>query len=216
MHNKIKTVYMILLAAIVWFALCLQFYISIEQYLTVGRTLGGAIIQLLAYYTIQNNLLVAVALTAMLIAPKSAWGRFFSNPSVITAIAVYITIVCLVYQLVLRGQHTPVGLFRLADELLHTFNPPAFVLFWLIFVPTGIIRWVKAVNWLLYPLLYCFTILIRGYLSGYYPYSFIDGNKLNPQQIFINCVFLLLAFLGIGLLLIAIARFFKRGLVRQF
>jgi hypothetical protein len=214
MKNKVKTVYMALLAVIVWFALCLQLYISTEKYLATGRTLGGAIVQLLSYYTIQNNLLVAMSLTAILLAPQSTWGKFFAKPSVITAIGVYITIVFLVYQLVLRGQHIQVGLFKLTDELLHTFNPPAFVLFWLIFMPTGKISWVKAINWLLYPLIYCFYILIRGYISGYYPYSFIDGNKLNPQQIFTNCVFLLFAFLAIGLLFIAIARSFKQSAVK--
>jgi hypothetical protein len=199
------------LATIAWCALCLQFYISIEKFLGSGRTLGGAIVHLLSYFTIQGNLLVALSLTTILLVPASALGRFFAKPSIITSIGVYITIVFLVYQLVLRGQHTPVGLFKLADELLHTFNPAAFVLFWLIFIPTGRIAWLKALTWLVYPLLYCFYILIRGYISGYYPYSFIDGNKLNGQQIFINCVFLLFAFLSIGLLFIAIARLFKKG-----
>jgi hypothetical protein len=211
MKNKIKIIYMATLAIIAWFALCLQFYISIAQFLSTGRTLGGAIVHLLSYYTIQNNILVALSVTLLLLAPASAWGKFFSRSSVITAIAVYITIVCLVYQIILRPQHTPVGLFKLADELLHSLDPAMFILFWLIFIPKTKLLWAKAINWLLYPLLYCFYVLIRGAISGYYPYSFIDGNKLSYEQIFINSVFLLFAFLSVGLLFIGISRLTQKN-----
>jgi hypothetical protein len=69
----------------------------------------------------------------------------------------------------------------------------------------------KAINWLLYPLLYCFYILIRGAMSNYYPYSFIDGTKLTYSQITVNCFFLLLAFLTLGLLFIGISRRAQKG-----
>jgi hypothetical protein len=189
MRNNIKLAYMAFLAIMVWVALVIQFYISIEKYLSQGRSLGGAIVQLLSYFTIENNILVALSLTALLLFPTSKLGRFFSKPSVLGAITMYITIVCLVYQLVLRGQHVQLGWFRFCDEILHSISPPMFVLFWLLFVPRANIAWGKAINWLLFPLLYCFYILIRGAISNYYPYSFIDGTKLTYGQITINCFF---------------------------
>ncbi|MBC7401229.1 MAG: Pr6Pr family membrane protein [Mucilaginibacter sp.] len=206
MKNKIKIVYMALLAIMVWVALIIQFYISTEKYLSQGRTFGGAIVQLLSYFTIENNILVALALTALLLWPASKLGRFFSKPSVLGAITMYITIVCLVYQLVLRGQHTQYGWFRFCDEILHSISPPMFILFWLLFIPKANLSWAKAINWLLFPLLYCFYILIRGAISNYYPYSFIDGTKLTYPQITINCFFLLLAFLSLGLLFVGITK----------
>jgi hypothetical protein len=211
MRNNIKLAYMAFLAIMVWVALVIQFYISIEKYLSQGRSLGGAIVQLLSYFTIENNILVASSLTALLLFPTSKLGRFFSKPSVLGAITMYITIVCLVYQLVLRGQHVQLGWFRFCDEILHSISPPMFVLFWLSFVPRANIAWGKAINWLLFPLLYCFYILIRGAISNYYPYSFIDGTKLTYGQITINCFFLLLAFLSVGLLFIGTTRIAKKG-----
>jgi hypothetical protein len=210
MKNTIKTAYMSLLAAIIWLALFIQFYISTVKMLSEGRTLGGAIVHLWSFFTIQNNFLIALALTVLLLWPASKWGRFFSNPSVLTAMGVYIIIVCLVYQLILRPQHTQYGWFKFCDEIFHSISPPMFILFWLIFTDKPRIPWTKAFNWLLYPLLYCFYILIRGAISHYYPYSFINGNKLTYMQIFINCIFLLIAFLSFGLILIVVTRLQKK------
>jgi hypothetical protein len=211
MKTSVRIIYMIILAVMVWLALGIQFYISTEKYLANGRTFGGAIVQLLSYFTIQNNILVALALTVLLLWPASKWGRFFSKPTVLGAMCVYITIVCLVYQLVLRKEHTQYGWFRFCDEVFHSISPLMFVLFWLIFIPKAKLPWAKAFNWLLYPLLYCFYVLIRGAMSDYYPYSFIDGTKLTYTHIFINCVFLLIAFLSIGLIFIAVDRFCKKN-----
>jgi hypothetical protein len=210
MKNIIKIAYMAVLAAMIWLALGIQFYISTVKFLSEGRTLGGAIVHLCSYFTIQNNFLVALALTVLLLWPASRLGKFFSNPPILTAMSVYIIIVCLVYQIILRPQHTQHGWFKFCDEIFHSISPPMFILFWLAFIDKPKISWSKAFNWLLYPLLYCFYILIRGAISNYYPYSFIDGNKLTYMQIFINCIFLLIAFLSTGLILIAITRLSKR------
>jgi hypothetical protein len=210
MKHTIKTAYMAMLTIMIWVGLFIQFYISTIKFLSEGRTLGGAIVHLCSYFTIQNNFLVALALTVLLLWPTSKLGRFFSNPPVLTAMSVYMVIVCLVYQLVLRPQHIQYGWFKFCDEIFHSISPPLFILFWLIFVDKPKIPWAKAFNWLLYPLLYCFYILIRGAISNYYPYSFIDGTKLTYMQIFINCIFLLIAFLSIGLILIGITRLSKK------
>ena len=201
---------MALLAIIVWFGVCLQFYISTALYLSQGRTFGGAIVQLFSYYTIQNNILVALALTLILLKPASAWGKFFSKPTTLTAIAVYITIVGLVYQLVLSKQHHYQGLFVLTDSILHAVCPILYILFWLIFVPKDTLKWKDGLNWLIYPLVYLIYILIRGAISGLYPYSFIDANKLSYQQIAINSIFLMLAFLSVGAAYIAIGQLLKK------
>jgi hypothetical protein len=211
MKNNIKLTYMALLAILVWAALIIQFYISTVKFVAEGRTLGGALVHLCSYFTIQNNFMVAFAMTVLLLWPGSKLGRLFSKPSVLTALGVYIIIVCLVYQLVLRQQHTQHGWFKFCDEIFHSISPPMFILFWLIFVNKPGLPWTKAVHWLLYPLVYCFYILIRGAISHYYPYSFINGNKLTYMQIFINCMFLLVAFLSIGLILIAITRLNKKS-----
>lgn len=210
MKQHTKIIYMAVLAILIWLALGIQFYISTIKYMSEGRTFGGAIVQLLTYFTIQNNFLIALALTLLLLAPKSKWAVFFSKPSVFGAMSLYIVIVCIVYQVILRKEHTQYGLFRFCDEVFHSVSPPAFLIFWLTFIAKGNLPWNKAFTWLIYPLIYFVYVLGRGALTGYYPYSFLDHNKLTYARIGINFVFLLITFLIIGFALISISRLAKK------
>lgn len=107
MANKLRITFAALLAIIIWVGIIMQFYISIPDYIEKGRTLGGAIVQLLSYFTIQSNFLLALLLSLLVIKPDSKWGRFFAAPHLIGAMAAYITIVGLVYHFMLRGQFHP-------------------------------------------------------------------------------------------------------------
>lgn len=210
MKNKIRLSYIALTALIVWFGLGLQFYISTRQYMAQGRSVVGAIVQILSFYTIQTNMLIAVALTAILIKPASAWGRFFSRASVLTAITVYIIIVGLVYAVILKGIWEPKGLFKLTDDLLHTVSPVVFVVFWLVFVPKENIKWQRILSWAIFPFLYLIYSLIRGSITGDYPYDFINARMISYQQIAINSGLVLIAFLAISAAFIAISRLLNR------
>ncbi|MCR8561680.1 hypothetical protein KXD93_28755 [Mucilaginibacter sp. BJC16-A38] len=98
-HNKkIKWAYTALVVLITWFSLVLQFSISILAYIAKGCSFGSTLIQLLSFYTILSNLLMVVCLTAILVAPKSALGRFFLQRSVLTAVAFFNILVCLCTQ----------------------------------------------------------------------------------------------------------------------
>jgi hypothetical protein len=115
---------------------------------------------------------------------KSRWGGFFSKPTVITAITLYITVVGATYNLILRSLWKPEGLQQIVDELLHVVVPLLFIFYWLFFAPKMSLRWKDVLPWLLYPLIYVILILFRGGLSGYYPYPFIDVNLLGYIKYF--------------------------------
>ncbi|TDQ08236.1 Pr6Pr family membrane protein [Pedobacter metabolipauper] len=210
MKHKLRFVYTLIYAVTLWFALILQFYISTKLYLAQGRTLEGAITQIISYFTIQTNLLIAVSLAAMLFKPASALGRFFSKTSVQTAIAVYILIVGLIYAVLLKGLWKLEGLFVLTDFLLHTFSPIAYLLYWIIFVPKEKIDWKNLFSWAIFPLLYLFYSLIRGAVSGYYPYPFVDAAKFGYLQVVINSLGVLAVFLLFSSALIITCRLLKR------
>lgn len=210
MKDKIKLTYIASTALVVWFGLILQFYISIEKYLTEGWTLGGAFVQVISYFTIQTNILVAVALTSLLLKPKSSWGVFFSRISVLTAITVYITIVGLIYAVILKGLWKPEGLFKLADFLLHTLSPILFVVLWFVFLPKGNIKWKQLFLWAIFPIYYLIYSLIRGAFVGLYPYGFIDAGIIGYNQVMINSLMVLIVFLVISSILIAVNNFLKK------
>jgi hypothetical protein len=192
-------------AVIGWFGLLLQFPITITTSRAAGMTMVGAIFTYLSFFTILTNLLVAVGLTSSLW-PRSPWGGFFSRPVVTSALAAYIAIVGIGYSLLLRHTWDPEGLQKVADILLHDAVPVMFVGCWLIAFPNARLPWKSVLPWLIYPLVYLCFALSRGALTGRYPYPFIDAAKLGYASALANAAALLVAFLVLGLLVLAIGR----------
>lgn len=202
MTAKLKLLLLSSTVSIIWFAVILQITIAIPIYEAQGRSLAGTLVQLFSFFTILTNLLSAVCLTAIVLKPKSKVAVYFLRSHVFAGIALYIIIVGLTYNLVLRQLWHPVGLSKLADELLHSVNPLLFVFCWLVCAPKNLLKWGQAISWLLVPFVYSVYVFIRGALSHLYPYPFLDIDKLGLMQVIINSGFMLVAFLVIGLLLV--------------
>lgn len=199
-----------LLAIVSWVAVVWQFFISVPDYLARGRTTGGAIVQLLSYFTIESNLLIAFSLSLIVLLPKVTLSRFFSKISTVTAIAVYIFIVSLVYNLVLRPFWHAKSPYKTDDELLHLVVPVLYILYWLLLPKFGL-AWKQLPGWLLFPLLYLVYILIRGALSGFYPYFFLDVKSFGYVQVMINSLALLLVFSIVCSLFIFVGRLLTKS-----
>src|SRR5215510_10251224 len=131
MQSALSKAAIAIIAAVAWFSLILQLYLLIDNAAKNGQTIPEAIGRFFLFFTILSNLLVAISLTSLLLFRKTIVGRFFSNPVVITGIAVYIVIVCLGYNFLLCSVWNPEGLLKLADELLHVFIPISFIIYWI-------------------------------------------------------------------------------------
>jgi hypothetical protein len=96
--NQPKRSLQISIATIAWLAVILQLYLQI-----VNRTtaVSEALIRFFSYFTILTNIIVAVCFTALALQKGKAFN-IFNNPGRLTAVTVYILIVGLVYNLVLR------------------------------------------------------------------------------------------------------------------
>jgi len=187
-----------------WIALILQFYVTISYSLSKGMSFIGGVVAYFSYFTILTNLIVAVSYTFQLLKPGSGLGRFFSSPKVKTAIAVYITFVGLGYSLLLRHLWKPQGISWVADELLHDVTPVLYVIYWLMAVPKGILNWKDIPSWLIYPAVYFVYALIKGLITGVYPYPFIDLDELGVQGLLINLIMLIIGFSVMGFIYVAI------------
>lgn len=196
---KNKLVFLVIITIIGWFAIFLQLYlILINRIASVPET----IIRFFSFFTIQSNILVAVSFTYFWLKPKSKWGLFFSKPKSTTAITLYITIVGLVYNTILRFLWAPTGSQKVVDELLHLVVPVLVLIFWIVFVPKKSLEFRNIFPWLGFPAVYLAYTLIRGAFFNFYPYPFIDVILLGYSKVLLNCFFMLLAFFFIGLLLI--------------
>jgi hypothetical protein len=195
-----KQIFAAAIALLAWIALILRLYLTATASLAPGASRAVLIANYFSFFTILTNLLVAFATTLSSVAPSSRWGSMFSRPVAASAIAIYIGVVGVTYSFLLRDLWHPQGAEKIADVLLHDFVPLAFVAYWLFFVSKGWLRWKDTLYWLPYPLIYFVYSLIRGAVTGWYPYPFIDVNSLGYARVIINAAMLVCGFLVVALL----------------
>lgn len=220
MKNKPVTYPLLLLAVLVlagWFALAAQFYINVSL---KQHPLAEIITRYFSYFTILTNLLVAICYTCLLVSPGSAAGRFFSRQQTLAAVTVYIIIVGLIYNSVLRFLWNPQGLQAVVDELLHSVIPVLAFICWLLYAPKDKLQWKDIFSWLIYPLVYLGAVLARGSVSGFYPYPFIDRTVLGLNKVLVNAAGITLLFTAISFVFVAIGRKIggkqnSRGMAKQ-
>jgi len=202
-----QRIFLAIMALVGWFAIIAQFGITYNLHL---NPVAEMVTRFFSYFTIDTNILVAICCTSIAIAPNSGWGRFFSGQRSLAATAVYILVVGLIYNVILRAIWKPVGLQWLVNELLHSVIPVLFLLFWLVSAPKNHLQWKNIWAWLIYPLIYTVLVFIRGPLSGFYPYPFIDISQIGLQQCIINAIGIAVLFAVLSLLFIAIGKFTSR------
>ncbi len=124
-----------------------------------------------AYFTIESNLLVAIAAVSLALDPARdgpVWRV------VRLAGTVGITITAVVHFLLLRPLLDLEGWDYAADKLLHMVVPALAVLGWFLFGPRP--RVTSRTIWLalLFPITWAAWTLTFGALDGWYPYPFLD------------------------------------------
>ncbi len=195
-------------AVLGWFAVVMQFYLIL---LNRTDSIGKTIVLFFSFFTILTNIIAAVSLTVVLTNLDTGLCRFCRRATTLTAITGYIVIVGVIYNLILRSQWKPEGLQKLVDEILHSIVPVLYLVFWLVFVPKQQLEWRNSISWLLYPLVYMAFIVIRGSISGIYPYPFIHAGKLGYPRAILNGIGMFFCFLAISLLLIWVAKLSSRS-----
>ena len=202
MEKRSARIYASIGAVIGWFAVIVQFYLHMQN---SPVPVAEKTLRFFGYFTIDTNILCALCLTFIALQGNSRLGKFFRKATSITALTVYIIIVGITYNILLRNTWNPQGMQKLVDELLHSVIPVYFVLFWFIFVPGKDLKWKDAFPWLIYPISYMVYAIILGAITMFYPYPFVDVNELGYTKALTNSlivlalIFLLsLAFIGIG------------------
>ncbi len=198
-----NSVLMTISAMVTWLALGLQFYLIILNRVT---PIPETITRFFSFFTILTNILVAVYFSSLGFFSKSKAGQFFSKPATATAITIYITLVGLGYQFLLRHIWDPKGWQYVADELLHSVIPFFALLYWILMVPKVKLKSKMIAIWIVYPVVYFILVMIRGAFSGFYPYYFIDVTQLRYAQVLKNSGALLVVFILLSALFIYIPK----------
>jgi len=185
------------------YALPVQFYLLLKG---SEFTFFSAAVRFFSFFTITTNSIVFICTAMLLFGGKCAMNSFFRKCTTITAITVYILIVGIVFNLLLRSIVDLQGHHRIVSEIFHTVVPTLFFIFWLFFVSPQKISFKVISFWLIYPIIYIIYTLFHGILTSFYPYPFIDATKLGFKTAIVNGIFILIAFVILSIILISVFR----------
>lgn len=159
----IATLYRILLIAVIIYGLYLPFFKPLEP----GEGLSPIV-----YFTIQSNILVALALFYFMFNPDPGRFRAILRGSVLLCILA----TGLIFHILLVPAYPEyfAGGIAFRHHITHTIAPVGFLLDWLIFDRSGQIRYSDIRYWPIYPFFYWLFSTVQGRYTGMYPYYFFD------------------------------------------
>jgi hypothetical protein len=188
-----------------WFAVIAQLILMLQN---SGLPLGECLVRFFSYFTILTNIIVATCFTSLVFSPVDK-DHFFARQGVHTAITVYIIVVGLTYNILLRFLWAPQGMQRIVDELLHTVIPILSLAYWIKYIRKTTLQYKNCFTWMLFPLAYVVLVAIGGAISGFYPYPFIDVKLLGYPRALLNALGMVLIFMGLSLFLTAIGQWLR-------
>ena len=201
-----RKVLALIFALVAWFALVAQFVLMLQNR---TASVPETVVRFFSFFTILTNLIVALFYTAQLLNIAKSY-----KPGILSAVTVYIFIVGIVYQILLRHIWQPQGLQMVVDELLHTINPLLVILYWYLFEKKLLIRYLHTLAWMVYPIMYLIYILVRGEYSGFYPYPFVNVDEIGISKTLLNSALLTVLFLAASCILVKVGRMIeKKGLL---
>ena len=135
---------------------------------------GRSIANFFSFFTVQSNILAA----GLLVAAGTYGLRGGADkqiPYLRGALTLFMTMTGIIYVLLLSGNEVSLQTtIPAVNIILHYIMPVVVLLDWLVFPPKKRLNFTWALLWLAYPLLYLVYSLIRGAITGWYPYPFID------------------------------------------
>ncbi len=173
----------------------LQIALSVEK----TGSLFGAFAALSRYFTILTNAAVTVVMLRL------ALGRVPAH-RLMLALVTAIAMVAMVFHAVLADLQTFSGLDSVTNQGFHTVIPALTVLWWVVFGGTPGIVW-RDLAWVLpWPVVYTAYALVRGAVTGAYPYPFLDVTQIGWPMLGVNVLALAAIFLVVGAVFVGIAK----------
>lgn len=189
-------------------ALILQISITVPARLANGDSFVGALIFYFTFFTILTNLTL-VLIYASELWPRQ-WLNWFRRPVTRGMMAAAITLVMLFYHFVLAATWDPQGLSLVADRLLHYLTPIFYLLWWMLFMRHGVLKWADIPAMLVPPAIYLVYVMIRGAIVGEYPYPILEANRLGYATVALNVFGVLIGLAVLGAIVVVLDRLLTR------
>lgn len=147
------------------------------------------------YFTILSNVLVGIV-CLILMTNANKRGKVFEVFRLFSLIAIIIT--GIVYNTVLRQLSHPEGLALVENNMMHVIAPILATVGWLIFGPRIQFKWAKLGWCAVIGLAWILVTFIRGAITHWYPYPFLNVDSLGYPSAIIACAVILLIAVGLG------------------
>jgi hypothetical protein len=131
-------------------------------------------------------------------------------PILRSGVALYIAATLIISDIVQPQVWTAMGTQLVADVALRYVVPLLYLVDWLLFVPKARLRPRHALLWLGFPFVYGIYSLLRGAITGWYPYAYLDAGHSGYGVVLMHMLFLFFAFLLGGIALVVVAWVFGR------
>ncbi|WP_440710886.1 Pr6Pr family membrane protein [Herbiconiux sp. YIM B11900] len=165
---------------------------------TNDQSLGERLFNLFSYFTIQSNLFVLGTSIALALSVHRD-GRLWRILRLDAMLGIIIT--GLVYDFVLAALVHPTGWALAATIGFHYISPWATLVGWLIFGPRPRMGWRTMALAFIWPVAWLVGTFIRGALTGWYPYPFLDVDLIGFGDSVRNSAVILVIAIGIAALL---------------
>jgi hypothetical protein len=156
-----------------------------------------------AYFTEQSHLIVAV--TCLLLAIDLDRGSTLFRTARLTGVTA-IVITGVVYHVLLSSNDHYTGWRWVGNTDLHTVVPAMAVLGFVLFGPRGRITPRVVDLTMIFLAAWGVFTAIRGAITGWYPYGFVDVNAKGYPRVLLNSLGLAIAYAAIGFLCLAFDR----------
>jgi hypothetical protein len=187
-----------MLAVIAWGGVVIQFLALMYNLRNQPHPLVESVDWFISFFTNLTNTLVAVVLTILAMnIGGDRWNRRI-GPSLAAASVTYIIVVGVIYVLLLRPKNGPGGLGMVADVIMHYVMPIGYPIFWFKCVRKCDLKSAESWYWIGYPLAYAAATEVRGRLTGWYPYSFLDAGELGYPLVLLNAAGFIVLFKLLG------------------
>lgn len=150
---------------------------AIVVQLTIHVTNGFVVLNFFSYFTNLSNIFAAVVLIIGAIYLVTYHEPTPTEDAIRGASVVAMAVVGVVFSVLLRNEDLGT-LLPWVNFIVHFLMPVVVVVDWLVQPPRSQVSFQRTLTWLIYPLLYVIYTLIRGPITGFYPYPFLNPAKV--------------------------------------
>lgn len=199
--GKIKKIWRTLAIAIIILGLTISFIMQVWVKPDISNSIGR-VLGYFDYFTQWSNIFVLIWFINDTFLDNKI--KFFNKRGVRGALNLYVWVAGAVFWLILNAQWHQVGWDKFETCILHGFTPVVFFLDWLFFYPKGTYKFKDIIKWEIWPICYMIFAIVMGKITGYFPYSFFNIDKMDLSQFISSMKFVVIGFVLFAIILVII------------